>query len=244
MNPMDLIQTNEPRARKRMICIHGGAGVGKTTFSVGLGKALLIPTEEGYQDVPCDHLPLQRSYLELMGTLTHLYSVEEFPYDTIVIDSVDWAEMLIDKSLDDDNFKRDYGKGVAEIGKRFKRLLDAFVALRKKLDVHVVLIAHSQMKRIELPDGSEFDQWQPKLTKKANDLLLESVDEVGYAYLETAIKTVDGQFRDRKVGVSTGRRLVSFVPAASHVAKNRAKPGSNIPSEIDLDPNVYTELFL
>lgn len=35
------ITTNEPKARKRVLCIHGAQGVGKTTFGLNLGKALL-----------------------------------------------------------------------------------------------------------------------------------------------------------------------------------------------------------
>lgn len=238
------ITKNEPKKRARAICIHGGAGVGKTTFACGMGKALLIPTEVGYKDISCDHLPLQRTYLELMGTLMELYSTEDLEYDTIVLDSVDWAEILVDKQMDDEGVKRDYGKGVTEMGKRFKRIVDGCIALRDHLRVNVVLIAHSQMKRIELPDGSEFDQWQPKLTRKSNEILVEAVDDIGYAFMETVTKKVDGQFRERGVGKHTGRRMVSFVPAATHVAKNRAPQGVEVPGEFPLDPSEYSKFFL
>ena len=238
------IKTNEPRARKRVICIHGPAGVGKTTFACGLGKALLIPTEVGYKDIACDHLDLQRSYLELMGTLMELYSMTDLDYDTLVLDSVDWAEILVDKQMDDEGVKRDYGKGVAEMGKRFKRIVDGCVALRDQLNVNVVMIAHSQMKRVELPDGSEFDQWQPKLSKKSNEILIEAVDDIGYAHMETITKKVDGQFRERGVGKHTGRRMVSFVPSAAHVAKNRARQGIEVPESFPLDPSEYSKFFL
>ena len=238
------IKTNEPKARKRVICIHGPAGVGKTTFACGLGKALLIPTEVGYKDIACDHLELQRSYLELMGTLMELYSMTDLEYDTLVLDSVDWAEILVDKQMDDEGVKRDYGKGVAEMGKRFKRIVDGCVALRDQLNVNVVMIAHSQMKRVELPDGSEFDQWQPKLSKKSNEILIEAVDDIGYAHMETITKKVDGQFRERGVGKHTGRRMVSFVPSAAHVAKNRARQGIEVPESFPLDPSEYSKFFL
>lgn len=238
------IKTNEPKARKRVICIHGPAGVGKTTFACGLGKALLIPTEVGYKDIACDHLDLQRSYLELMGTLMELYSMTDLEYDTLVLDSVDWAEILVDKQMDDEGVKRDYGKGVAEMGKRFKRIVDGCVALRDQLNVNVVMIAHSQMKRVELPDGSEFDQWQPKLSKKSNEILIEAVDDIGYAHMETITKKVDGQFRERGVGKHTGRRMVSFVPSAAHVAKNRARQGIEVPESFPLDPSEYSKFFL
>ena len=238
------IKTNEPKARKRVICIHGPAGVGKTTFACGLGKALLIPTEVGYKDIACDHLDLQRSYLELMGTLMELYSMTDLDYDTLVLDSVDWAEILVDKQMDDEGVKRDYGKGVAEMGKRFKRIVDGCVALRDQLNVNVVMIAHSQMKRVELPDGSEFDQWQPKLSKKSNEILIEAVDDIGYAHMETITKKVDGQFRERGVGKHTGRRMVSFVPSAAHVAKNRARQGIEVPESFPLDPSEYSKFFL
>lgn len=238
------IKTNEPKARKRVICIHGPAGVGKTTFACGLGRALLIPTEVGYKDIACDHLELQRSYLELMGTLMELYSMTDLDYDTLVLDSVDWAEILVDKQMDDEGVKRDYGKGVAEMGKRFKRIVDGCVALRDQLNVNVVMIAHSQMKRVELPDGSEFDQWQPKLSKKSNEILIEAVDDIGYAHMETITKKVDGQFRERGVGKHTGRRMVSFVPSAAHVAKNRARQGIEVPESFPLDPSEYSKFFL
>lgn len=239
------ITTNEPRARKRVLCIHGAQGVGKTTFGLNLGKALLVPVEDGFRDIACDHVGVQRTYTQLMGTLLELYSETDLQYDTIVIDSVDWAESLIEKDLDDEGFNRDYGRGVAEVGQRFKRIIDAATMLSKQLDVNVVLIAHSQLKRLDLPCGRSYDQWQPKLSKKSNEFLVEGVDEVGFAYMETVVNTTKGAFNAEKgVGKQTGRRLVSFKNSAQHVAKNRAPAGVEIPDSMVLDPNEYSKFFL
>lgn len=244
MSILDQLSRHEPENYARMLCVHGPQGVGKTTFGAGCPSPALLPIELGYRDIPFDMVfPLQTSFIQLHGTVMQLISEESVPFKTLVVDSADWAEALIELQLDEEGFSRDFGRGVLEVGKRFKGFLDALRQLNRKHNVMIVILSHSKMAKVELPAGGSFDQWQPKLSKKANEFLVEAVDEIGFAHHETVIRKESSGFKDRGVGVSTGRRLLSLNPAAAHVAKNRARQGVVVPDSIELTFKSYAELF-
>lgn len=245
MGILDKLTANVPGNRARMLCVHGAQGVGKTTFAAGFPKPAILPTETGYRDIGIDMVfPLQTSYASLLGTIMELYAEPELPFKTLVLDSADWIEPLIETDLDNEGFKRDFGRGQAECGQRFKRILDGLSMLCKDRGIMIVIISHSKLVKIELPSGGSFDQWQPKLSKKANEYLLESVDEIGFVHMETVVRKESGGFgSERGVGLQTGRRLLSLAPSAAYVAKNRAKAGTVVPQSVELNFESYAELF-
>ena len=241
---LDQLTANKPANYARMLCVHGGQGVGKTTFGAGCPQPALLPIEMGYRDIDFPMVfPLQTSFMQLYGTVMQLDAEESLPFKTLVIDSADWVEALIEQQLDDENFKRDYGRGVAEVGARFKTFLDALRHLNRKHNVMIVILSHSRLAKVELPTGGSYDQWQPKLSKKANEYLVEAVDEVGFAHHETIVRKENSGFKDRGVGVTTGRRMLSLTPSAAYVAKNRARQGVQVPENVELNFESYLELF-
>ncbi len=69
--------------------VYGEAGIGKTTLASQLPKPLFLDTEDGCRNVGADRLPV-RNWEELQGYLISLGQDLE-GYETIVIDSADWA---------------------------------------------------------------------------------------------------------------------------------------------------------
>jgi len=239
---LDNITTGKESGRPRLTVIHGGPGVGKTTWASHWEKPLIIQTEEGSEDLDVSRTPLITSYGEVIQAVSDLIKEEELPFSTIVVDSADWIEPMIDRDLKSEHFDTDYGKGAIETGLRFKRVIDGLQLLRKKHRVNIVVIAHSQLRSINSPEGGSYDQWAPKLSKRANAILVEAADEILYCTQETIIRTEKGSFgNDRGVAVGTGRRVIKLKPSPAYVSKHRL--GREVPSEISMD-NVEDYLTL
>ena len=216
------------------IVLHGAAGVGKTTLAASLGKALIVPTEEGSNHLDVDRLPLCKSYKQIVDSLKWTYDnlkSGEIDHDVVVLDSIDWAEIMVEQDLEKEMFDQSYGKGAIEIGSRVGRLLRGLDAING-LGVKIVVIAHSEMKSVELAEGGAYSRWQPKLSKRSNARLQEWSDAIGYCQVEVRVREENTGFSKRGVGVGTGRRIVSFNPSPSYVAKVRT--AADVPNAIDM----------
>lgn len=229
---MKIISGIVPKTKK--LLIHGEAGVGKTTLAARLGKAIIVPTEDGSGHVDTDRLPLCKSYSEIISSLKWIsesLTSGEIDHDTVVLDSIDWAELFIESDMDRECFDRSYGKGAVEAGARVGRILSCLDVIRDQ-GCRVVVIAHSECKSIELAEGGSYSRWQPKLSKRSNARTQEWADAVGFCRVEIKVREEQAGFSKRGVGVGTGRRVVHFNPAASHVAKIRST--EKVASVIDM----------
>ncbi|MGI9446889.1 MAG: ATP-binding protein [Pirellulales bacterium] len=209
--------------KPKCVVLHGEAGVGKTTLAARLGKSLIIPTEDGSDHLDVDRLPLCKSYSDVVESIKWVYDSRKagsIDHDTVVLDSIDWAENFVEADLVREVFDQSYGKGNVEIGQRMGRLLNG-LALLNGLGMTVVVIAHSECKTVEMAEGGSFSRWQPKLSKRSNARLQEWSDAIGYCSVEVMVTKESTGFSERGVGKSTGRRIVSFNPSASYVAKCR-----------------------
>jgi len=118
------------------LTIYGTEGIGKSTTASQAPKPIFIPTEDGLDQIDCDSFPLARRFDEVMSALSALYS-EEHPYQTVVIDSLDWLERLIW-----DDVCREYGvksiekadggyaRGYTHALTQWREVLDGLDALR------------------------------------------------------------------------------------------------------------------
>jgi hypothetical protein len=220
--------------KPRKTVIHGEHGTGKTTWASRYGKkTLFICTEEGTNDLDVDRLPLSKKYSDVIAQIGWLIENDGAGYDTVVLDSIDWAEAMVEKDLVDEDFDQNYGKGVVEIASRLMRILNGLSLLIEK-GVSVIVIAHSQQRKIEMASGGAFDRVEPKLTKRANAKLLEWADEILFSQIETIVRTESSGFNGtRGVGVTTGRRVICPNPSGAYMAKNRCP--KKLPESIDMN---------
>lgn len=218
------------------IVIHGGQGVGKSTFAANAYKPIFLPFEDGLGGIETNAFPLLKSYEEAIEALDTLAS-EPHDFGTVVFDSLDWLEPHIWKRVASDAGKNSieeipYGKGYAEALTYWRVIAGKLNALRDR-GMAALLIAHSEVKRFDAPDTDAYDRYQIKLHKGASALILEWADIVGYAQMETAIKKESQGFQNRVRGVSTGRRLLRTSETAAYLAKNRY----SLPDPLPLDWN-------
>lgn len=228
------VTAGAPMKPPRMV-VYGIHGIGKTTFGCGAPAPIVLRTEDGLADLPVPTLPMIKSFSEMMQALAALY-VEEHPYQTLVVDSLDWFEPLVWQQVALDGGKSHieefgYGKGYTYAVEKWAAFLEGLRALQADRHMAVILLAHAEIKRFDAPDSEPYDRYQIKLHKRAADLVLEWAEVVGFAHYEVNVTTTDVGF-NKKVsrGVGTGRRLLGVEERPAYTAKNRYR----LPPVLDL----------
>lgn len=211
------------------ITIYGPDGCGKSTFASDAPSPIFICSETGTNHLDVSRLPRPKTFQELMAMVDEL-STQVHPYETLVIDSLDWAEPLIWQEVVTEagvKFIGDigYGKGYDAALNKWQNLINKLKALREKMNV--ILIAHSVVKTFQDPiQNMGYDRYELKLHAKAAGLIREAVDAVLFATYEVFTKK-DGQ-KTRAFG--DGARVMFTERRPGHDAKNRF----GLPYQLDL----------
>lgn len=216
--------------RGRISVLYGPHGVGKTTFAAKFPKPLVIDIENGCADLEVDRTPPVTSYDELLDALKWFYAEGGREYKTLVIDSIDHAEMLIHQKVCSDA-KVDalgdieWGKGKQRAMKRFGDLLQMIGLIRDHHNVEVVVIAHDDIRRVEDPEVQSYDRHEPKtIIRDASSLLCEWADEVLYAHHSVRVKSETGAFGKQSTrALDRTERLLRATYKPTVIAKNRLK---------------------
>ena len=231
-------KTTEPRR----VMLYGTHGVGKSTWGAQAPKPIFVQTEDGLGQVDCDRFPKAGAYGDVIATLSELWA-EKHPYQTVVLDTLDWLEQLIwaevCKRKGVENIEDiGYAKGYTFALTHWREVLDGLDALRNDRGMTVVLIAHSKIDRFENPETETYDRYTPRLHKHACAMVCEWSDEVLFATYRVHTKQTDEGFGRKKArGVGTGERIVRTTERPAHVAKNRL----DLPDELPLDWNAYAQ---
>lgn len=226
------------------ILIHGQHKVGKSTWAAGAPGAIFIPTEDGQDAVDSSAFPLCNSWQDILDCITTLYS-EPHEFLSVVLDSADWAEKLVHKSVCKDHDKSGiedfgYGKGYVYASDVFRELLDGLNALREKRNMQVIMIAHSEIKRFDDPLADSYDRYQIKMHKNIGKLCQEWADVIGFAQLDTLTRTEELGFDKKKTrAVDTGQRVLRLSPSAAYDAGNRF----GLPPSLPLNYSAFEEAF-
>lgn len=227
--------------KPRRTVLYGTHGIGKSTWASHWPGPLFLPTEDGINDLEVASLPLITEAITVMQAAMELATPSEpHGYKTVVLDSADWLERLIwrdvateagVKTVDDIG----YGKGHTQTAERFAQVLRAFNGCRDA-GMHVVVIAHCEIKRFESPEGDSYDRYVPKLHRQSAALLQEWADEVLFASYKTFTRQADEGFgRKRNIGVGGDERVLRTAEKPGYLAKNRL----GLPDELPLDFEQY-----
>lgn len=215
------------------ICVYGAEGCGKSTFASQAVKPLFIDFEGGSNFLDVNRVkPV--NYLQFLEILKALES-EEHSYQTLVIDSVDFAEEMLMDYICNLNGKKNiedwgYGAGYKYLSKAFMHFLAGIDRLRHKRGMNIIYIAHSSIKKFEDPRLQQsYDRNTLKLNHANAERLKESCDFLLYACFQDMTTGGNDQGGKPK-GISTGKRLLMTHRAPAYDAKSRVQ----IPAEMDL----------
>jgi len=232
------IRKNDAMAAPR-IMVYGVEGIGKSTFGAGAPNPIYILTEDGLGSLKVDHFPLATSFQDVMDAISTLYK-ENNAFETVIIDSLDWLEAIIQREIEQKYDAKDlaYGKGSLIAAEKWREILDGLNALRNDKGMAIILIAHTTIKRFDSPEVEPYDRYQPKLQERSNAVVREWADAVLFANYKTIVKKDDVGFNQtNNRGISTGERLLFTSERPAYMAKNRY----NMPESIPLSWDAFAE---
>lgn len=213
--------TRGKQERPLRVIVHGVEGVGKTSFGAAAPSPIFLCSEDGTAHLDVARFPIPHTWadvLEAVRVLTH----EDHSFKTLVVDTLDWLEPLcwqhvchLHGKLSIEDFG--FGKGYINALEQWRVLLGRLDILVRNRRMHVVMVAHSVVKRVDDPQTGAFDRYQMKLHDKSSAVLREWVDAVLFARHEVRVVERNGKSR----GMSSGNRLLHTTWTAAYDAKNR-----------------------
>lgn len=229
--------TKGKQTRPQRVVIYGVESVGKTTFAAQFPAPLFLDIEAGTA-----HLEVDRAAIDTWADLHQaIKEAAATNYQTIVIDSADWAERLCVEDLLATTKKNSiedfgYGKGWVQVAERMSRLLTALDSLIAN-GKHVVLLAHSKVQRVEPPDlMTAYDRYELKMSKQCSPLVKEWADELWFFRFKTkVIETENGKAK----GTGGKQRIILTTHSAAYDAKTR----SGLAEELPMEWNSVAHLF-
>ena len=233
-----------PSAQK--IVIYGPEGIGKTSFAASFPAPLFIDTEGSTKKLHVSRLPKPTSWEMLLQEIRHVVDNPTL-CDTLVIDTIDWAEQLCIAHVCAKGGKtgiEDFGYGKGYVYEK-----EAFAGLLHALDdviavgVNVVLTAHAQLRKVEMPEEmGGYDHWEMKLGSKTTTniapMVKEWCDMLLFANYKTVVISTDDTGKHYKA--QGGRRVMYTTHSPWWDAKNR----DCLPEELDLDARPITALLI
>lgn len=235
--------TKGKRARAQRIVIYGPEGIGKSSIAAQFPNPVFIDTEGSTDNMDVARMDKPSSYTMLKNEIAFI-KANPTACQTLVIDTIDWAETLLIQDICNQHSKRGiedfgYGNGYTYAAEEMKRFLDLLQEL-VELGINVVLTAHAQMRKFEQPDElGAYDRWELKLGKKTSSqtapIVKEWADMVLFANYKTTVVTTD----NKKKKAQGGERVIYTQHHPAWDAKNR----HGLPEQIPLDYAAIAHLF-
>lgn len=234
-------------AAKQKVVIYGPEGIGKSTFASQFPKPLFIDTEGSTNKLDVQRFEEKPSSWSMLKNYVEYVKQHPDICETLVIDTIDWAERLCVESILDTHNKKGiedfgYGNGYTYIAEEIGRFLNMLQELIDKNICNVVLTAHSQIKKFEQPDETgSYDRYELKLGKKTTSqtspLVKEWADMILFANYETFAVARD---KDGKKFKGQGGERVMYT---SHHPCWDAKNRDGLPDKLPFDFKQIAYLF-
>lgn len=196
---MEVIRGVSPKATK--LIIHGLPGSGKSTLASKLKNPIFLDFEGGLNYIDCVRTKQIQDDETFSSYLVELFKKGEAnkrEYDTVVIDSIDWAMRLVEEhaagvvttTTDGRKIKNltatlnkangGYGNGAQYLINLVRSELIPRLSKLSGLGYSVCLVAHSTRKTLMGGDGIDIDRIAPKIHDKVFEVFNEWADDIFY----------------------------------------------------------------
>jgi hypothetical protein len=227
----DLITTGTV-TRAQRITIYGPHGIGKSTLASQFPKPIFIDSEEG-----TSHLAVNRivtgDYATLCRALDEL-PFTDLPCRTVVIDTIDHVETLLRAEVCREHRIAGmeglaYGKGWVFLTEKFAEFISRYLDPLIAAGIHVLVIGHSSIKRIQYPGLDGFDRWELRLYSGCANRLKEWSDAVLFLNFKTRV--IDNEGKPK--GTGGKQRTIYTTHDATYDAKVRIELPEGVPCTFD-----------
>lgn len=231
MSKYEVQQTMQIEPMK--VLIYGVEGIGKTTFASKFPDPIFIDTEGSTGFINARKLPNPTSWTMLLDELEDIKSDPRGK--TLIIDTLDWAERLAKKYLMDKNKwaaidSTNYGSRYVALSDEIGKLLNKLTEI-KDVGINVVLTAHAETKKHELPDEmGQYDKYTLKLEKRDAALAKEWADMILFFNYKTTIIS-DSKSNSKKA--TGGQRVMYTTHKPAWDAKNRLGLADELPIDFE-----------
>lgn len=236
--------TKGKRARAQKVVIYGTEGIGKSSLASQFPEPLFIDTEGSTDNMDVARLDKPTSWIMLNNQIAFI-KANPTVCKTLVIDTIDWAESLcVDnlcamhgkKGIEDFGYGNGYVYAKEEMGRFLNKLQDLI-----EIGINVVLTAHAQIRKFELPDEmGSYDKYELKLGKKTSSQTAPLVKEWADLLLFCNYKTyLISQEKSTKKKAQGNQRVIYTEHNPAWDAKNR----HGLPSELPLDYASIAHIF-
>ena len=236
--------TKGKRARAQKVVIYGTEGIGKSSLAAQFPEPLFIDTEGSTDNMDVARLDKPTSWVMLNNQIAFI-KANPTVCKTLVIDTIDWAESLcVDnlcamhgkKGIEDFGYGNGYVYAKEEMGRFLNKLQDLI-----EIGINVVLTAHAQIRKFELPDEmGAYDKYELKLGKKTSSQTAPLVKEWADLLLFCNYKTyLISQEKSTKKKAQGNQRVMYTEHNPAWDAKNR----HGLPSELPLDFASIAHIF-
>lgn len=240
---MNIIKGKLNRAQR--VILYGPEGVGKSTLAAAFPHPLVLDTEDGSHHLDVDRVPVARlaDIVQAIAEVQQMQAAGTCAYESLVIDTADalWR-MCAEQVCLDNNWKNieqpGYGKGYAIASARFTGLFRSLDQLMRS-GMHVVIVCHMKVVKVNLPDAPEFSRYCLKVSaptsqaETAREFLKEWCDALIFCTIRNEVDGLKGK------AVRANER-VAFCTSNPHCeSKNRL----GLPPEVPLTPEALSALW-
>lgn len=217
------------------VLMYAASGLGKTTFASQAPNAIVIPTEDGIGALDYARFPLMKSYDEVKSAIKELIE-QDHNYKTVVIDTVDNLEHLINKKVVDvynaqgkrqitTSSEIPFGGGSVAAMEYWKEICAGLEFLRTNKSMMPILLAQCAVKKFESPDLEPYDRYQLAIADRASLYIRSWAQIVLFGNYKTRLRESDS---GKNKALGDGERVLYTQERPTHLAKNR----HNLPYEI------------
>jgi hypothetical protein len=208
-NPFQEVTVGQSIDMPAKIVVYGVPKIGKSRFAAQAEDVFFLDIEGGlsYLERKVRATPKLTEFDAVIGWLKHIYDNDNFKAGTIALDSLDWLEKLAQEKLVKAEGAKSivdprvtafaYHKGVEMAADDTMKALRWLDAIYKKKGIKAILIAHSEVKSVDLPNQDAYSRYQLKLSKYLSAKTLEWCDLALFADYSFHV-TKDGKTSDPK----------------------------------------------
>lgn len=233
----------EKQNKPPRIVLYGTPKIGKSTFCSNIKNVLFLDIENGTGNLNVARIERDalETYTDVLNTLEAL-SVQEHDFKSVVIDSADFLERIIQEQVGKEHncefSKIGYGRGEVRVASLWREITQKLDNLVTNQNMSVWVIAHEIQRKINEPNQDTYDKYTLAMSAKSVDVLQAWADAILFAEEETHL-TSKKQGMGEKVKAYAGDRVIHTKESPRHLAGNRY----NLPDVIPFNWDAFVEAY-